>query len=182
MAGVMGSVRWQVDTSHASVEFSVKHMGIMTVRGSFSEIDGTVETEEGRPTAASAVIGIASLSTRDERRDTHLRSADFFDADNHPKMEFRSTAVESRGTNRYQVRGDLTIRGTTHPVTLDMEVSGPVKDPWGNEKMAFTLDGTINRKVWGLEWNVLLEGGGVLVGEDVRIHVEAEAAPAASAA
>jgi polyisoprenoid-binding protein YceI len=181
VVGVSG-VNWVVDTSHAVVEFSAKHMGIMTVRGSFSDIDGKIEVENDRPVGLSAVIGVASLSTRDERRDAHLRSADFFDAENHPKMEFRSTRVEATGANTYRVTGDLTIRGKTNPVEFDMEVAGPVKDPWGNNKMAVSLDGKLNRKQWGLEWNVLLESGGVLVSEEVRMHVEVEAAPASSAA
>jgi polyisoprenoid-binding protein YceI len=95
-------------------------------------------------------------------------------------MEFRSTSLEATGQGTYRATGDLTIRGATHPVTLAMQVAGPIKDPWGNEKMAFSLDGTINRKTWGLEWNVLLEGGGVLVAEDVHLHVEAEAAASAA--
>jgi polyisoprenoid-binding protein YceI len=175
-------MKWAVDTSHAVVEFWARHMGIMTVRGSFSDIDGQIEVEGGRPVGLAAVIGVASLSTRDERRDAHLRSADFFDAENHPKMEFRSTHVEPAGENKYRVRGDLTIRGKTNPVEFDMRVAGPIKDPWGNDKMALELDGRMNRKQWGLEWNVLLEGGGVLVSEEIRMHVEVEASPAASAA
>jgi polyisoprenoid-binding protein YceI len=175
-------MEWIVDTSHAVVEFSVKHMGIMTVRGTFSEIDGRIEVEDGRPVGLSAKIGVASLSTRDDRRDAHLRSADFFDADNHPAIEFRSTKVEAAGERRYRVAGDLTIRGTTHPVELDMETTPVVKDPYGNAKLGLVLDGKINRKQWGLEWNVLLEGGGVLVGEEVRIHIEVEAAAAKESA
>lgn len=175
-------MRWVVDTSHAAIEFSAKHMGIMTVRGSFSEIDGQIEVEDGQPVSLTAVIGVGSLTTRDERRDAHLRSADFFDAQTHPNMEFRSTHVEREGANAYRVTGDLTIRGKTNPVELEMAVSGPIKDPWGNDKMALSLDGKLNRKQWGLEWNVLLESGGVLVSEEIRVHVEVEAAPASIAA
>lgn len=171
-------MQWQVDRSHAMVEFSVKHMGIMTVRGSFSDVEGTIETEDGKPVGLQAKIGIASIGTRDEGRDTHLRSPDFFDADNHPHITFQSTKVVDRGGNKYAVTGDLTIRGATHPVELTMEATPAVKDPWGNTKMGVVMDGTINRKQWGLEWNVLLEGGGFLVGEDVRLHIEVEAAPA----
>lgn len=175
-------MRWIVDRSHAVVEFSAKHMGIMTVRGSFSDIDGRIEVEDGRPVSLTAVIGVGSLATRDERRDAHLRSADFFDAENHPNMEFRSTQVERTGANAYRVTGDLTIRGKTNAVELEMAVSGPIKDPWGNDKMALSLDGKLSRRQWGLEWNVLLESGGVLVSEEIRLHVEVEAAPASDAA
>ncbi|MCL6594895.1 MAG: YceI family protein [Firmicutes bacterium] len=175
-------MQWSVDTSHAVIEFSVRHMGIMTVRGTFSDIDGNVEVEGDRPVSLTARIGVASLNTREERRDAHLRSADFFDVEHHPDLQFRSTAVEERGANRYRVVGDLTIRGQTHPVELEMETTPVVKDPWGGRRMGIVLDGKLNRKQWGLEWNMLLEGGGVLVGEEVRIHVEVEAfAPAQQA-
>lgn len=172
-------MRWQIDRSHALVEFSTRHMGIMTVRGNFSDVDGTIDVEDGKPTAVNATIGVASLSTRDDRRDEHLRSADFFDAEKHPAIQFASTRIVARGPNRYDVTGDLTIRGQTHSVELKAEATAAIKDPWGNQKMALVLDGTINRKQWGLEWNVLLEGGGFLVGEEVPMHIEVEAAPAA---
>lgn len=172
-------MRWQVDPSHASVEFSTKHMGIMTVRGGFSDVSGTIDVEDGKATALNATIGTASISTRDDRRDEHLRSGDFFDVETHPTITFASTKVVDRGGNQYDVTGDLTIRGQAHPVELKAEATAAIKDPWGNQKMGLSLDGTINRKQWGLEWNVLLEGGGFLVGEEVRMHIEVEAAPAA---
>jgi polyisoprenoid-binding protein YceI len=175
-------MQWLVDTSHAVVEFSAKHMGIMTVRGSFSEIDGKIEVENQKPVGLTAVIGVASVSTRQDQRDQHLRSADFFDVENHPTMEFHSTRIEPKGENAYRVTGDLTIRGKTNPIELEMEVAGPIRDPWGHDKIGISMDGKLNRKQWGLEWNALLEGGGVMVGEEVRMHIEVEAAPASSAA
>jgi polyisoprenoid-binding protein YceI len=171
-------VSWQIDKSHSSAEFSVRHMGIATVRGRFEDLEGTFELEDGRPTRIEARIPAASVSTRDPQRDAHLKSADFFDVEHHPYITFASKRIEPQGDGRYRIVGDLTIRGTTHEVTLDGELTEPVKDPWGKQRIGFTAEGVVNRKDFGLTWNVVLETGGVLVSDQVRLHVSGEAVQA----
>ena len=167
---------WIIDTAHSNVGFSIKHLMIATVRGSFSQVQGTVTVDESDPATAKIDITIptASVTTRDEKRDAHLRSPDFFDAERFPNMTFRSKGVERQSDDRFRVIGDLTIRDVTREVPLDVELLGRAKDPWGNEKAGFEATTKIKRADYGLTWNAALETGGVLVGDEVKISIEAE--------
>ena len=167
---------WQIDASHSSIGFSVKHMMISTARGVFERFTGTVEADENNPTAAKVDVQIetASVNTRDEKRDGHLRSPDFFNSDEFPYMTFVSKRVEQIDANTGKLIGDLTIRDITREVALDFEYSGMAKSPWGTTSAGFSAETKINRKDWNLTWNVGLETGGLLVGEEVKIHIELE--------
>lgn len=175
-----GTAVWNIDPTHTHAEFGVRHLMISTVKGHFSDVAGTVVVEDGDPTTAQidVTIDVASIDTRVAQRDQHLRSADFFDADHFPTITFRSTQVErtavNEGDERYHVVGDLTIRGTTRPVTLDVHWLGGVRDPWGNERAGYTATARINRKDFGLNWNQALETGGFVVGDEVKIDLEVE--------
>jgi polyisoprenoid-binding protein YceI len=167
---------WQLDTSHSHIQFSVRHMMISRVRGEFERFSGTILPNEANP-AASAVdvqIDAASINTRDEQRDAHLRSPDFLNAEHYPFLTFKSTRVEQIDSHNAKLHGNLTIRDITRPVTLDVEFQGKSKSPWGAEVYGFNARTKINRKDWGLEWNVALETGGVLVGDEVTIDIELE--------
>jgi polyisoprenoid-binding protein YceI len=163
---------WQIDPAHTSVEFGVKHMMISTVRGNFSEVSGHV-TPGSRPTV-EVTIPVSTIDTGVKDRDTHLRSADFFDVENHPEMTFSGTLVEGTIESGGTLAGDLTIRGVTRPVTLEVESNGEGKDPWGNTRLGFTATGTINRTDYGLKWNQALETGGILVGEKVKMTIDVQ--------
>lgn len=166
---------WTIDPAHALVEFSVRHMAISTVRGHFKSFTGTGETNDaGIPTAMTMEIESGSLSTNNDQRDTHLRSGDFFDTNRFPKLSFRSTKV-SGTPDDLRIEGDLTIRGATHPITLKGETSQVVTDPWGNKRTSLALTGKISREKWGLTWNQALEFGGLMVSDEVKLSIEAEA-------
>jgi polyisoprenoid-binding protein YceI len=167
---------WVIDAAHSNVGFSIKHLMIATVRGSFTQAQGAVTVDESDPTTAEIDITIptASVTTRDEKRDAHLRSPDFFDAERFPNMTFRSKRVERQSDDRFRVIGDLTIRDVTREVALEVELLGRAKDPWGNEKAGFEATTKIKRSDYGLTWNAALETGGVLVGDEVKISIEAE--------
>lgn len=167
---------WTIDAAHTDVAFSAKHMMMTTVRGTFEDVQGTIELDETNPTASRGEIRVAaiSLNTRFEARDEHLRSADFFDAGTHPWIVFRATDVQPRGGNRYAVTGDLEIRGTTRPVTFDVEYHGIVPGMRGRH-VGFTARTKVNRKDWGLNWNMALEAGGLLVSDEVTLEVEVAA-------
>ena len=167
-------MEWQLDSSHTSASFSVRHMMIATVRGHFDKATGSAEVEDGMLRSAKVDIEAASIATRDAGRDTHLRSADFFDVENHPHLHFETTSVERVSGASYRVGGNLTIRGVTRPITLDAEITPAVKDPWGNDRIGVSATAQFNRKEFNLSWNVALEAGGVLVGEQVKIEVDAE--------
>ncbi len=168
-------MQWSVDATHAEVEFAVKHLMISTVKGRFRTFTGTGETDaSGQLRSVRMSIEAASLDTNVEQRDAHLRSPDFFDTANHPEIAFQSTAIVQKGSD-VTITGDLTIRGTTRPVTLTGTYALPTTDPWGNPRAALAVSATINRKNWGLGWNQVLETGGVVVGEDVKLRVEVEA-------
>lgn len=168
-------MQWKLDTTHTQVGFSVKHMAISTVRDRFTRFDGAGETDDaGRVTKAGFTIDTASIDTNQEQRDAHLRSADFFDAEQFPTITFESTEIEIDGTE-IEITGNFTMRGVTRPVTLKGETAPVVKDPWGNTRTALTLEGKLNRKEWGLNWNAALEFGGVMVSEDVKLSIELEA-------
>ncbi len=167
---------WNIDKAHSQVEFSVRHMMISNARGRFEDFSGTVDFDPSDLTTLTidVTINTASINTREEQRDAHLRSADFFNVDEYPTMTFKSSTVEKVSADRLRVHGDLTIRGTTHPVVLDTEYAGVVTSPWGSTSAGFSAHTKINRKEWGLEWNQVLEAGGMLVGEDVKISIEIE--------
>ena len=166
---------WKLDPSHTTVEFSAKHMMFTTVKGRFAEVEGTISTPNGTIDGASVVATMkaASIDTRTEQRDAHLRSADFLDAESFPDVTFKSTKLN--GTKeKFTMTGDLTIRGTTRPVTLDVTYEGTGIDPWGNERMGFAASGKIDRREFGLVWNQALETGGVLVSNDIKIQIDAQ--------
>ena len=171
-------MQWKLDTTHTQVGFSVKHMAISTVRGRFSKFDGAGETDAGgKLTSATFTIDAASIDTNQEQRDAHLRSADFFDVENHPTLTFESTRITQQGTG-ITIEGNFSMHGVTKPVTLKGETAPTVKDPWGMQRTALTLEGKLNRKDWGLTWNQALELGGLMVSEDVKLSLELEAVAA----
>jgi len=165
---------WEIDATHSQATFSVKHMMISTVRGHFEVLSGKLHIDEEHPDNSwvEAEVDAASINTRDARRDGHLRSPDFFDVEKYPKITFKSTKVTPTGNNEYRVTGDLTMHGVTKEETFHADYSGQVKDLYGLQRAAFTVKGKINRKDFGLNWNVGLEAGGVLVGEDVNIEID----------
>ncbi len=166
---------WQIDPAHTSIAFTVRHLVAAKVRGRFDSFEGVIEVGDApRDSSVEVSIDAASLDTGVADRDRHLKSGDFLDVENYPRIEFRSTAVRETGSG-YEVDGNLTIRGETRPVTLDMEFGGVVTDPWGNDKAIFSGEGKIDRGDWGLTWNKTLETGGLLVGKEVAIDIEAQA-------
>lgn len=169
---------WNLDPTHTVVGFMAKHLMVTKVRGSFKAFSGSIQIGSSpEESSVSVSIDASSIDTGTADRDGHLRSGDFLDVENHPTIEFRSTAVRQAGSD-YQVDGELTIRGVTKPVTLDMTFDGVATDPWGNSKAAFTATTSINREDWGLTWNVPLETGGLLVSKEIKIEIEAQAAKA----
>jgi polyisoprenoid-binding protein YceI len=169
-------MNWQIDPAHTRVEFSVRHMMITNVRGTFEQVDGTVAFDERNPARSSVDIRIeaASINTREPNRDAHLRSPDFFDAEAYPYLAFQSRRIEVLDERRGRIHGDLTIRGVTRPVVLETEYNGKAISPWGGESAGFSARTEINRKDFGLTWNVALETGGVLVGDIIKINIELE--------
>ncbi len=163
------------DLSHSRVGFVVRHLMVSKVRGQFGQFEGTVVVAEN-PTDSKVEVAIdaASIDTRDETRDNHLRSADFFEADSNPKLTFASTAVRHVKGNDFEVDGDLTIHGTTKPVTLKVELEGVLTDPWGMSRAGFTASTELDREEWGLTYNQALEAGGVVIGKKITIEIEAE--------
>lgn len=170
---------WAIDSSHSSVEASVRHLGLSKVRGAFRAFTGAIEVAE-RPEDSSVQVSIeaGSVDTREPARDEHLRSPDFLDVAAFPTIDFRSTKVTGSG-RRWQVEGDLTLRGTTRPVTLDVTFEGVENDPWGGSRAAFSARTELDREAFGLTWNQVLESGGLLVGKRVRIDLEVEVIRAA---
>ena len=167
-------MRWNIDASHSTAEFSVRHLMITNVKGRFAKLEGWAEYDPANPAASrlEVTIDVSSIDTREEKRDAHLRSPDFFDAEKYPKITFTSKQVEKHGDG-LRVHGDLAMHGVTKPVTLEVEgPSAPTKDPWGNTRIGAAAEAKINRKDWGLGWNQALEAGGVLVGETVKIHLD----------
>ncbi|MCL6452557.1 MAG: YceI family protein [Alicyclobacillus sp.] len=176
----MAKQSWTVDLAHSSVEFLVKHMVVSKVRGNFEDFSAVIEADPEDLTDARIefTVNTASVSTRSEDRDKHLRSADFFDCDNHPAMTFKATKIERKSPGEYHVTGDLTIRGVTKPETFIVTYEGQGKNPWGVLVAAFSARGTINRSDYGLTWNAALEAGGVLVGDQVQVSLDIQANPA----
>lgn len=167
---------WKIDPSHTRIEFSIKHMMIAKVRGWFETYDGTIHPETENLTASwvEGTVEVDSINTNDEQRDAHLRSADFFDVEKYPKMRFRSTRIESIGVAQYKVYGELTIKDITREVVFGVTDEGQAQDPWGNWRWGLSASTKINRKDYGLSWNVALETGGWLVGDEVTITAEVE--------
>jgi polyisoprenoid-binding protein YceI len=164
-----------LDTSHSQIGFTVRHMMIAKVRGHFSATAGTLVVADD-PTASTVTITAAtdSVDTRDEGRDSHLKSPDFLDAEQYPTITFTGTGITDEGGGRFALAGDLTVHGVTRPLGLEVEYNGVGQDPWGNQRIGFTAKGEVNREDFGLTWNQALETGGVLVGKEVKIEIEAE--------
>jgi polyisoprenoid-binding protein YceI len=172
---------WNIDASHSTVGFAIRHMVFSKVRGRFSTYTGALHLEDDLARSSVEVaIDAASIDTGTAQRDTHLRSPDFFDVENFPQLRFRSTKVEDAGDGRLRVTGELTIRDVTREVVLEAESAGRGKDPWGNERIGFVARTSIDRKDFGLSWNQLLEAGGVLVGDRVDIELDVQAVQAAA--
>ncbi len=173
----MSKETFKFDPQHSSINFTARHLMVAKVHGNFPAWSGTISFDPENPAGSSTEVSIdaASIDTKEGDRDKHLRSPDFLDVENHPHIKFKSTKVEKKGDGEYVLSGDLTIRGTTKPVKLNVEYLGRVKDPWGGERMGFSATTSINRKDWGLNWNVALEAGGLLVSEKVDISIEVEA-------
>lgn len=170
----MANSIWALDPTHSEVQFKVKHLMITNVTGNFGVFSTNVETEGDDFTKSSISFSadINSINTNNEQRDGHLKSADFFDAENHGTLSFTATSFEKVDDENYKMSGDLTIKDVTKNVTLNVEFGGINKDPWGNTKAGFTINGKINRKDFGLNWNASLETGGMLVSEEVRLMAE----------
>ncbi len=172
----MATVKWTLDPTHSEIQFKVRHLMISNVTGSFPKFDVQVETQDLdfmtakiRFTAETAVV-----TTNNKQRDEHLRSADFFDAAKYPTLSFVATKYEKVDNDSYELYGDLTIRDVTKKIKLDVEFGGVITDPWGNTRAGFTINGKVNRKEFGLMWNAVTEAGGLVAGDDARIHGEVE--------
>ena len=166
---------WQIDAAHTEIEFSARHLMISNVKGRFSNPEGSVVVNpKARGVNLEVTIPVASIDTRNEQRDAHLKSADFFDAEHFPTITFKGKRVEGDINAEFQLVGDLTIRGVTREVTLDVTAEGAGSDPWGNDRLGFSATGKIDRKEFGLTWNQLLETGGVAVGDTIKIVVNTE--------
>jgi len=182
----MAQSHWKIDAAHSSLQFSVRHLVIAKVRGAFKAYQGNLEFSEASPGAAAELrqvnvrVDAGSIDTGEAKRDEHLRGADFLDVERYPHFEFQSRTIERRGA-RYQINGDLTLHGITRPVVLEAELLGFGKDPWGNERVAFSGKARIERGDFGLTWNQALETGGVLVGTAIDIEVEVQALRVATA-
>ena len=163
-----------IDRSHSVLGFSAKHFMVTTVRGEFKDFDGTVEVDgdDYKTVKAEVVIKTASVTTNTEQRDAHLRSADFFDVEKYPEMRFVSSAVEKKGEDSYQLKGDLTIKDITRPIELNATVEGRFNDPYGNERTGVTLRGEIDREAFGLTWNQVLEAGAVMVSKKIKLELD----------
>jgi polyisoprenoid-binding protein YceI len=175
---------WDVDLAHSSLEFAVRHMVISTVKGTFSDftVEPHIDADDIARSTGTVKVNVVSLDTHEPRRDTHLRSADFFDVERFPTMTYTVESVTQDGDGGYRINGELTIRDITREVPLNAEVSGPVTDPFGGTRIGVSATGKLNRHDFGLDWNVVTEAGGLLVGDDVKISLEAEFVQAQAAA
>jgi polyisoprenoid-binding protein YceI len=175
----MAMTTYKIDTTHSEISFTVRHMMFAKVRGQFKKWTASLDYNPADPTRAKvrAEVDVASIDTREEQRDGHLKSGDFFDAEKFPKLTFVGKKIEpngGRGKGRYTLVGDLTIRDVTREVALEAEETGGGKDPWGNQRLGFNVKGSINRSDWGLKWNQALETGGVLVSDKVDLEAEVQ--------
>jgi polyisoprenoid-binding protein YceI len=177
LPGAAATTEWKIDPAHSSAQFAVKHLGISTVRGAFSSVKGVVQWDDQDVTKSSVdvTIDVNSVDTRVPDRDKDLRSERFFDVEHFPSMTFKSKKVDQVAPGKLKVTGDLTIRGVTKEVVLDVDgPTPPVKDPWGNQRMAINATSKVNRQDFGVKWNAKLDSGGVVVGDDVAITIDAE--------
>jgi polyisoprenoid-binding protein YceI len=165
---------WNIDAGHSSIDFKVRHMAISTTKGHFKTFTATATTDNGVLKSLEATIDADSVNTNDEKRDGHLKSPDFFDVASHPNITLKSTDVKHVSGNDYEIAADLTMRGVTKPVLFKAEVGAPVKDPWGMQRAAANITGKLNRKDWGLTWNMVLEAGGLMVSEEVTFDFDVE--------
>jgi polyisoprenoid-binding protein YceI len=166
---------YEIDPAHSTVEFVARHLMISKVRGSFDKFSGQIHiAEDPLQSSAEVTIDASSVNTRDPQRDGHLRSPDFLDVENHPTLEFRSTKLDPTG-DEWRLEGELTVRGVTRPVTLQVSHEGAAVDPWGNQRLGFTAHTEVDREQWGLTWNQTLETGGVLVSKKIAIDLNVEA-------
>lgn len=174
---------WNIDTTHSGIHFSVRHMVFAKVRGRFTDWSGAIHLDPTHPARSGVEVEIqaGSIDTGVADRDSHLRSPDFLDVERFPTLRFRSKEIEEAGGDRYRITGDLTIRGVTREVVLDVEYAGQAKDPWGNRRAAFTATASLDRGDFGLRWNQVLEAGGVLVGDRIEVQIEVQAVQAAAA-
>ncbi|MDP9728413.1 YceI family protein [Alicyclobacillus tolerans] len=172
----MAKTVWELDKAHSYVGFSVRHMMVSNVRGVFNDFDATVHTEGEDLSTADIVVTINpnSIDTRNSQRDEHLRSADFFKVNEYPEIVFRAHNLQHKGGEKHELQGEITIVGVTKPLTLDVEISGPAKNPWGNEVIGVVGSGSLNRSDFGLTYNAALETGGVLIGDTIKLNIEVE--------
>ncbi len=172
----METTKWVIDPTHSSLGFKIKHLMISNVSGSFKNFQAEVETSEKDFSTAqiNLTAEMESITTNNEQRDAHLRNADFFEVEKFPELKFKSTKIEKTGSDTYDLYGELTLKGIAKPVNLRVEFNGAVKDPWGGERAGFVITGEINRSEWGISFNGVLETGGVVLGEEVKIHSEIE--------
>lgn len=177
----MAKSKWAVDASHSSIDFSIRHMMIAKVKGTFHAFEAQIDADPTDLTTAEVFfnVDLGSIDTRNQDRDNHLRSADFFDVETYPSVTFTSTSFTKTGEGEYTVTGDLSLHGVTRPETFTVVFEGAGKDPWGNEKVGFSAHGTINRSDYGLTYNAALETGGVLIGDEIKVSLEIEAMKAA---
>jgi polyisoprenoid-binding protein YceI len=172
----METTKWQFDPAHSELRFKIRHLMIANVSGSFKNFDVQLETKDEDITTAkiSVKAAIDSVSTGNDQRDAHLRNGDFFDAPTHPELFFKSGRIDKTDDDQFTVHGDLTMKGVTKPVKLQLEYSGLTRDPWGNERAGFIVSGKINRSEWGITFNNVLETGGVALSDEVRISAEVQ--------
>jgi polyisoprenoid-binding protein YceI len=170
---------WNVDPAHSVVEFQVKHMGIATVKGAFTEFAGSLTVAEDGTATATGTVEVASVNTREAQRDEHLKSADFFDVENHPQISFTSTEITNVDEDTFKVTGNLTIHGVTQPITLEASFEGADTDPWGNDRVALSLTGQLNRSDYGMKFNQALGSGNMLVSDKVKLALDISAVKAA---
>jgi polyisoprenoid-binding protein YceI len=176
----MTNTKWALDTAHSSVDFSVKHMMIANVKGTFNSFSAVIEAEPTDLTTAKIDFSIAlsSVDTRNADRDNHLRSADFFDVEKYPTLTFKASSIQKTGNDEYNVTGNVSLHGVTKQETFTVTYEGTGKDPWGNMKVGFSVEGKIKRSDYGLKWNAALETGGVLVGDDIKVSLDIQASNA----
>jgi len=172
----MATTKWALDPTHSEVNFKVRHMMVSNVSGSFKNFNATVETEGDDLSSAKVhfTADVNSVSTNNEQRDSHLKTGDFFDAENHPQIIFDGDKMEKVDDQNYKVHGNLTMRGVTKPITLKVEFGGIMKDPWGNDRAGFEVSGKINRKDFGVSFGMVSETGGLMLGEEVAINANTE--------
>jgi polyisoprenoid-binding protein YceI len=173
----MANSKWAVDPAHSSIDFTIRHMMISKVKGSFGSFDAQIDADPQDLTTANVQfsIDLSSIDTKNTDRDNHLRTADFFDVEKYPKLTFESTSITKKGEGEYSVTGNVNLHGVTRPETFDVSFEGAGKDPWGNEKVGFSGTGTLKRSDYGLTYNAALETGGVLLGDDVKVSLEIQA-------